>query len=223
MMSSSASFCRKLVFICLISFYLLFAGCTNPVSKDNKTKRHKDPQTISISGSWKLYPLISELVIGFNEIYPNLHISVVIGSPLNESTDLSFKLIARESLPEGVIDLGWDTANIIIPVATNAVLPIVNSSNPYLKELSGKGISKQQFRYIFVESTLDQWGQLIGLDSSYAIHTYVRTDISVASDSWSTFLNASQMDMVGLGVYGDPGMVSGMDRFLIRRQGLSTS
>jgi phosphate transport system substrate-binding protein len=205
----------RLILAFLISLVIVLTCCTDSPDKVKNTVKPEKLKTLSISGSWDLYPLISELVIGFEQIYPNLRVNVVLGSKLKETADLSFRIMADENCFNQGSQLDWDSTLTIVPIASNAVLPIVNSANPYLVQLASKGISKQQLRYIFVESTLDQWGQLLEIDSSFAIHPYIRTDISNETDSWSSFLRATCLDMVGLGVYGDQGMINGImnDRY----------
>lgn len=195
--------------VCLMLMLLCWGwnGCNTPDKNAHKTKEKKIAKSITISGAYGLYPLISQLAFEYNRIFPNIRINVTPGSSLKGMSDMIFQMVDMGMYSKSISDSRWDTSLLHIAIARDAILPIGNASNPYLEKLEATGITQPQLRYIFVDATLKQWGQLTGEDSSHRINVFTRTDISGSAEIWSSFLGTDQVHLTGTGVYGEPGMV----------------
>lgn len=200
---------RLATMVCLMLLALCWAGngCNHPERNKQRAKEKKIAKSITISGAYGLYPLISQLAFEYNRIFPNIRINVTPGSSLKGMSDMIFQMVDMGMYSKSINDNRWDTSLLHIAIARDAILPIGNASNPYLEKLNSTGITQSQLRYIFVDATLNQWGQLTGEDSSYRINVFTRTDISGSADIWSSFLGTDQVHLTGTGVYGEPGMV----------------
>ena len=182
-------------------------GCSDRSGQEEKHKPKKIIPTITITGSLELYPLLSQLAFEFNRIYPDVRIVVTPGSSLQGQPDLVFRMMDPEKPTHNMKESSLDTSFVLLPLAYDAILPFGNAANPYLKKLKFSGITQNQFRYIFVDASLDHWGQLTKADSSYRINPFTRTDLCESGEIWSSFLGTDQVNLTGTGVYGEHGMI----------------
>jgi phosphate transport system substrate-binding protein len=86
------------------------------------------------------------------------------------------------------------------------VLPTVNARNPFLKQLQIRGVKKAEFNSVFVDHSINTWGELLGTKDSKRINVYTRADAAGAADAWASFFGKKQENMKGIGVSGDPGV-----------------
>ncbi len=94
-----------------------------------------------------------------------------------------------------------------IAVTKDAVFPSVNAANPVLKELLAKGVSKETFAKIYITGEFTNWGQVVGRpEVTDPIHVYTRSDAAGTPDAWAKYLGKKQENLLGIGVYGDPGI-----------------
>ena len=59
---------------------------------------------------------------------------------------------------------------------------------------------------IFISGEIKTWGQALKTNNKDIINVYTRSDACGAAETWAKFLDAKQDDLVGIGVYGDPGV-----------------
>ncbi|HOW25934.1 MAG TPA: substrate-binding domain-containing protein [Bacteroidales bacterium] len=197
----------SVICIGLLGLYLVTGSCSNRGSQDEKHRPRKIIPYITITGSLELYPLLSQLAFEFNRIYPDVRIDVTPGSSIHNQPDICFRMMDSENPANTIKEGSWDTSLISMPLAYDAILPFGNKTNPYLEKLKSSGITQNQFRYIFLDATLDHWGQLTKADSSYQINPFTRTDLCESGEIWSSFLGTDQSHLTGTGVYGEAGMV----------------
>jgi phosphate transport system substrate-binding protein len=99
-----------------------------------------------------------------------------------------------------------------VPVAKDAVFPVVSAQNPVLTDLMSKGISPATFKKIFITGEITTWGQVVGdSKNTDAIHVYTRSDSAGAADMWAQFSGGKvQADLLktAIGVNGEPALVS---------------
>jgi len=77
--------------------------------------------------------------------------------------------------------------------------------------LEAKGVKRDQFLNVFVSGSIKNWNQLGG-KVSVPIHVYTRSDAAGAAETWAKYFNKKQEDLLGVGVYGDPGLAQAVKK-----------
>src|SRR5512142_3306425 len=129
--------------------------------------------TISVSGAFALYPMMTVWAEEFQKLHPDVQFDVQGGGAGKGMTDtiagaVDIGMISRSIKPEeesqGVF---W------ISVTKDAVFPIVSDKNPVKDQLLAKGISQEIFAKIFISGELKTWGEVVGDPSiKDEIHVY---------------------------------------------------
>jgi phosphate transport system substrate-binding protein len=161
--------------------------------------------TISISGAFALYPITVKWADEFKKLHPNVKFNISAGGAGKGITDAL----------SGLVDIGLASRDIdpaevkkgayTIYVTKDAVLPTFNTANPNAAALLAKGVKRDQFLNIFVSGNIKNWNQVAG-KVSVPIHVYNRSDAAGAGETWAKYFGKKQEDLLGVGVYGDPGL-----------------
>ena len=94
-----------------------------------------------------------------------------------------------------------------VAVTKDAVFPTINAQNPVLQDLLSKGVSRQTLIGIFITGEITTWGQVVDRpEITDLIHTYTRSDACGAAETWAKYLDKKQEDLLGIAVFGDPGL-----------------
>jgi phosphate transport system substrate-binding protein len=199
----------KNMHICLSGFVLttlLISACE---AKPQASQGSDMSATITISGAFALYPMMTRWGEEFQRIYPDVQFDISGGGAGKGMTDaltgaVDIGMVSRAIKPEEEAQGAF-----AIAVIKDAVFPVVNASNPVLAEIMEKGITKDVLRKIFITSEIKTWGQMVGkLEITGEIHVYTRSDSAGAADVWAQFLGGKgQADLVGIGVNADPGLL----------------
>lgn len=165
--------------------------------------------TITVSGAFALYPMMTVWAAEFTKIHPQVQFDVQGGGAGKGMTDTL----------AGAVDIGMISRQIKseeeaqgaywVSVAKDAVFPIVSAENPFLQRLLQKGMTQATFHGLFVGGEVKTWGQVVG-DPSIVdeVHVYTRSDSAGAADQWARFAGGeSQADLLGIGVNGEPAHV----------------
>jgi phosphate transport system substrate-binding protein len=93
-------------------------------------------------------------------------------------------------------------------VVKDAVFATVSSQNPALPALLEKGINAEILKGIYITGEITTWDQVTGSSGKgVELHIYTRSDSSGAAEIWAKFLGKRQEDLLGIGVFGDPGIM----------------
>ncbi|HEY4194511.1 MAG TPA: substrate-binding domain-containing protein, partial [Mucilaginibacter sp.] len=167
--------------------------------------------TINISGAFALYPITVKWAEEFKKTHPNVVFNISAGGAGKGITDAL----------SGLVDIGLASRDInpaevkkgayTIYVTKDAVIPTFNTGNPNAATLLVKGVKRDQFLNIFVTGSIKNWNQLGG-KVSVPIHTYTRSDAAGAAETWAKYFNKKQEDLLGVGVYGDPGLAQAVKK-----------
>ncbi len=162
--------------------------------------------TIRISGAWALYPMMMRWCEEFCAQHPGVTTDVSAGGAGKGAADalsgmVDIGMISRAIHPEEEAKGGW-----WVPVAKDAVFPVINVDNPVLDELRRKGVKVETLVGIWVDGKITTWGQVAGTAARDEIHLFTRSDACGAAETWAKFLGAAQEDLLGTAVYGDPGL-----------------
>jgi len=170
------------------------------------TGQEKPKGTITLSGAWALYPMAVRWAEEFRKVYPEVRIDISAGGAgkgitdaLNNMVDLG--MVSREIYAEEVKKGAFPIA-----VTKDAVVPVINAANPALNVLLSKGLKKNAGENIWITGMYKTWAQAFGIKGTTPIHVYTRSDACGAAEVWAKYFNKKQEDLLGSGVYGDPGL-----------------
>ena len=183
----------------------LFSGCAAQPSSSDSAEMSG---TITISGAFALYPMMQRWQEEFQALYPDVAFDVSAGGAGKGMADtlagiVDIGMVSREITPdEEAKGAYW------VPVTIDAVVPTINTSNPVYVELMQAGLTQQDFVRIFITGELKTWGEAVGRpEITDEIHVYTRSDAAGAPETWAKYLGAKQEDLLGVGIFGDPGLV----------------
>jgi phosphate transport system substrate-binding protein len=166
------------------------------------------PQTISVSGAFALYPLMTQWASEYQNLHPDIRIDVSAGGAGKGVSDtlsgaVDIGMVSRELTSEET-----DKGAFPIAVARDAVFGTINAQNLYYAKLSARGITREQLEGIYINGETTTWGQLTGNSAdNESIHIYTRSDSAGAAEMWAKYLgDKTQEDLLGIGVNSDPGM-----------------
>lgn len=190
----------------IFSLVLAALVCLTCSGKESKKAEQVLQGRITISGAWALYPMVVRWSEEFSKLYPEVRIDVSAGGAgkgmadaLSGAVDLG--MVSRKIYPAEVEKGAWWVA-----VAKDAVVPVINKANPFVEKIRSKGVTRDLLVGIWIKGTVTTWGQVVGTADDSPIHVYTRSDACGAAETWAQFLGARQEDLLGVGVYGDPGL-----------------
>ncbi len=184
----------------------MIAGCGRPVDVGQEGEKVKG--TITVSGAWALYPLMIRWGDEFQMLYPDVRVDISAGGAGKGMADalanaVDIGMVSREIYPDEI-----EKGAFWIPVTKDAVFPTANVTNPVTQVLRQQGVTKETLMGIYITGEIKTWGQVIGrTDLRDPIHIYTRSDAAGAPATWAAYLGGVQEDLLGVGVYGDPGLL----------------
>ncbi|MBL7966787.1 MAG: extracellular solute-binding protein [Prolixibacteraceae bacterium] len=167
---------------------------------------------ISISGAFALYPLTVKWAEEFKKLHPGVKFDISAGGAGKGMTDALAKmvdigLVSREISPEEV-----KKGAFAIAVTKDAVVATVSAKNPNIADILANGIDRDAAINIFITGKAKTWGQALGTKSSVPIRVYTRSDACGAGETWAKYLEKKQEDLLGVGVFGDPGLAQAVTK-----------
>lgn len=195
---------RQIISMFLIaSAMIVFTSCGG--RQEAKEENGKLTGQITVSGAFALYPMAQKWAEEFMKLNPEVRIDISAGGAGKGMTDVlsgmvDMAMFSRTVSPEEEKNGAWKIA-----VAKDAVLPTINASNPAYAELMERGLTKDEFRKIYITGEITDWKQL-GLKTSGGISVYTRSDACGAAEMWAKYMDGAQEDINGVGVFGDPGI-----------------
>lgn len=194
--------------LCLIIIGLIIgAGCTKKqaesTNSDNGLKG-----TISISGAFALYPMTARWAEEFQKIHPDVRIDISAGGAGKGMTDVLSGMVDLGMFSRGITDAEKAKGVWWIAVTQDAVLPTCNSNSTFLNNIKSKGFKKQDFIDVFIDGktkTWNYWANGVKTENT-AMNIYTRSDACGAAQMWAEYLGKSQEDLLGTGIFGDPGI-----------------
>jgi phosphate transport system substrate-binding protein len=161
---------------------------------------------ITLSGAFALYPMAVKWAEEFRKLHPKVRIDISAGGAGKGMTDAIAKvvdigMVSREIYPEEVKKGAYGIA-----VTKDAVVATISASNPLLNDILSHGLKKDAANHIFITGKYKTWGQAIGTKGTVPIRVYTRSDACGAAESWAKYFGKKQEDLLGVGVFGDPGL-----------------
>lgn len=167
--------------------------------------------TITVSGAFALYPLMTVWGEEFHKLHPNVEFDISGGGAGKGMTDtlsgaVDIGMVSRKVKPEEESQGAYT-----IPVVKDAVFGVVSDKNPVIAEILAQGIKQETFNKIFITGEIKTWGEVVGKpEITDAIHVYTRSDSAGAADMWALFAGGkAQADILksAVGVNADPGLL----------------
>ena len=195
----------KKTLILLTVTALLGLLMAQPLAAQKETTQ-KLQGTITISGAWALYPMVVRWAEEFRKLNPDVRFDISAGGAGKGIADaladmVDIGMVSREINPAEVQKGAW-----FIPVTKDAVVPVINVQNPLFKEIVKKGVKKSDFARIWLSEEAPTWNELLGGKGAVQVHVYTRSDSCGAAETWAQFMAKKQEDLLGIGVFGDPGL-----------------
>jgi phosphate transport system substrate-binding protein len=195
---------KPIILVALVT--LVLSAC----SKSTQTPQTDSLQgTITISGAFALYPMMTRWGEEFQKIHPTVQFDISGGGAGKGMTDalsgaVDIGMVSRAIKPEEESQGAYSVGCV-----KDAVFPVVNAKNPVIADILAKGITKDTFRKIFITGEIKTWGEVVGIpEVTDEIHLYTRSDSAGAADVWAQFLGGKgQADLQGIGVNADPGLL----------------
>lgn len=167
---------------------------------------------ISISGAFALYPMTVKWAEEFRKINPGVRIDISAGGAGKGIADalssmVEIGMVSREIYPEEI----KKGANPIA-VTKDAVVAVISELNPALDEILSKGLKKDVGNNIWITGKCTSWAQAFNSKTTSPIHVYTRSDACGAAEMWAKFYGKKQEDLLGVGVFGDPGLAQAVKK-----------
>lgn len=161
---------------------------------------------ITLSGAFALYPLAVQWADAFKKLNPGVRIDLSAGGAGKGMTDalsgmVDIGMVSREIYPEEI-----KKGAFALSVAKDAVVPVISAANPEALKILQTGLKLESGNHIWITGQYKTWGQIIQSNSKLPIRVYTRSDACGAAEIWAKYFGKKQEDLLGSGVFGDPGL-----------------
>ena len=218
---------RKRVFLFLLAVasavLLLSSACGGPKSKASNPSIpiESDPKLvelkgrITVSGAWALYPMMVKWAEEFQKENPGVSFDISAGGAGKGAADALGGLVDIGMVSRDIFPAEVDKGAAYIASVIDAVVPVASSGNPLKDDILTKGIKRQGFIDIWITGKATNWKDLFPGSKAFGktdLHVYTRSDAAGAPETWAKYLGKKQEDLLGVGVYGDPGLAEAVRR-----------
>lgn len=162
--------------------------------------------TISISGAFALYPIAVLWSEDFKKIHPNVRFNISAGGAGKGISDVLSNMVDIGLVSRDLHPIEIEKGALPVVVANDAVIGTLNSRHPNIEGLLKRGLSQEELKGIFVTGKIKKWSDLDPSFVNKNIEVYVRSDAAGAAETWAKYLGATQEELSGIGIFGDPGL-----------------
>jgi phosphate transport system substrate-binding protein len=190
----------------IFKLFLILAVIFQTVSVPRTFSQEKKSGQISISGAFALYPMVIRWADEYKKINPDVRFDISAGGAGKGISDVlngmvEIGMVSREIYPEEIKKGAFPIA-----VTKDAVVAVVSELNPQLTTILANGLKKDAGSNIWISGKYTSWSQAFGTKTGSPIHIYTRSDACGAAEMWAKFFGKKQEDLLGVGVFGDPGL-----------------
>jgi phosphate transport system substrate-binding protein len=186
---------QNLAFILVTA--ILLSACSSAKKKE---------QTISLSGAFALYPMVIKWSEEYQKEHPEIKFNISAGGAGKGVADALSGAVDMGMLSRAVEQQEIDNGLWFVAVTKDAVIPTINVGNPVLETLKKRGLTRDEFRKIYITGEITNWNQLPGVTTDLAVNVYTRSDACGAAATWAEYIGGKQEDLKGTGIFGDPGL-----------------
>ncbi|MDI9549655.1 MAG: extracellular solute-binding protein [Chloroflexota bacterium] len=163
--------------------------------------------SITISGAFALFPLVTVWTEEYEKINPNISFDVQAGGAGKGMTDMLSGAADIAMLSREPRQAELDQGAYLVPVTVDAVVGVFNAGNPHKADVLAHGITPEQAGRIWISGETTTWGQWLGNDAAESINVYTRSDSAGAAEMWALFAGGeAQEELQGTAVNADPGL-----------------
>ncbi len=195
----------KWLIIVSIGLAIATGGCQKAIEQEGGAELKG---TVRVSGAWALYPMMVRWGEEFHKIHPEVTFDISAGGAGKGMADALGGLVDIGMVSRAISPQEIEKGAFWVPVTKDAVVATVNENNPVMDDLLSRGVSQETLEAIWISGDITTWGEVVGRpDVTDEIHVYTRSDACGAAETWALYLGKhAQEDLIGVGVYGDPGL-----------------
>jgi len=198
---------KKIKFINLLSGILLSSLLVSCGGSNGKSSGQ-----ISISGAFALYPMTVKWAEEYGKVHPEVRIDISAGGAGKGIADVlsgmvEIGMVSREIYAEEI-----EKGAFPVAVTKDAVVAVISDQNPVLDEILTTGLKNDIGSEIWITGNVKTWGEAFSSASSEPMHVYTRSDACGAAEMWAKFYGKKQEDLLGTGVFGDPGLAQAVQK-----------
>jgi len=176
--------------------FLLLVSCNlfgdKAVNKSNSSPKG----SISVLSTPELYNLTTRWTSEYCRINPGFEINVNVFEETN--TDIFSEAGANFGFISGDHTIAHEGDQLWkMSVGRDVIVPIVNSKNQFLDEISQRGISLEKFARIFNDPAKRVWGSILENGQNVPVHLYIFNDESVIK-AVEKFLSINRVPVEGI-------------------------
>jgi phosphate transport system substrate-binding protein len=170
---------------------------------------------ISISGAFALYPMGVKWAEEFQKLHPGVRIDISAGGAGKGMMDVLSGMVDIAMVSREISQTEIDKGAWFLAVTKDAVLPTISSQNPVVADILVKGFTREIFMEIYLNEKKHTWGEYLENADQNKINVYTRSDACGAAEMWGKYLGKNQECLLGVGVFGDPGIADAVknDKF----------
>jgi phosphate transport system substrate-binding protein len=192
--------------------FVLLSVLLQIVSVPRIFSQEKKSGQISISGAFALYPMVIRWSDEYKKINPGIRFDISAGGAGKGISDalngmVEIGMVSREIYPEEIKNGAFPIA-----VTKDAVVAVISDLNPALSDIMSTGLKKDAANNIWITGRYTTWSQVFGTKIKSPIHIYTRSDACGAAEMWAKFFGKKQEDLLGVGVFGDPGLAQAVKK-----------
>ncbi len=184
----------------------LFVLYSKPIAYSQSKAELKG--NISISGAFAIYPIAVKWAEEFKKLHPKVKIDISAGGAGKGITDALTKMVDIGMVSRDIYPEEFKKGAFAIAVTKDAVVATVSASNPLINEILTRGLKKDAANGIWITGKSKTWGQVLGIKNNMPVRAYTRSDAAGAAESWAKYFGKKQEDLLGVGVFGDPGLAN---------------
>lgn len=161
---------------------------------------------ISISGAFALYPMVIRWTEEYKKINPGIRFDISAGGAGKGISDALYGMVEIGMVSREIYNEEIKKGAFPIAVTRDAVVAIISDLNPALNEILSKGLKQDVAGSLWINGSYTTWSEAFGTKLRTPINIYTRSDACGAAEIWAKFFGKKQEDLLGVGVFGDPGL-----------------
>lgn len=191
---------------------LICASLIISSTKNNLVQAQELKGQISLSGAFALYPMAVTWAQEFRKQHPEVRIDISAGGAGKGITDALSNMVDLGMVSRDINPAEFKKGAYAIAVTKDAVVATASASNPLINDILSKGLKPDVGTNIWITGQYKTWGQAFGVKSAQPLHVYTRSDACGAAEVWAKYFGKKQEDLLGVGVFGDPGLAAAVKK-----------
>jgi phosphate transport system substrate-binding protein len=192
---------KKIILLTLISLVIFNIESQQSIYAQDNLKGK-----ITLSGAFALYPMAVKWAEEFKKLHPDVKIDISAGGAGKGMTDVLNGLVDIGMVSRAIYPEETKKGAYPFSMAKDAVVAVVNANNPAISEILTNGLKKDAGNNMWITGKYTTWSQAFSSKIKAPVHVYTRSDACGAAEIWAKYYGKKQEDLLGSGVYGDPGL-----------------